>query len=55
MVIDGILIDSLSAQAKASPRLRQAMDLRNSASDGSQRMLNAIEHVEVMKEYCNTI
>lgn len=43
MVIDSFLLDSLSAQAKASPRLRQAMDLRNSASDGSQRMLNAIE------------
>lgn len=35
MVIDGFLLDSLSALAKASPRLRQAMDLRNSASDGS--------------------
>ena len=43
MVIDSKLLDSLSAQAKASPRLRQAMDLRNSASDGSQRMLNALE------------
>ena len=29
--------------AKASPRLRMNMDLRNSAEDKSQRMLNAIE------------
>ena len=48
MVIDSKLLDSLSAQAKASPRLRQAMDLRNSASDGSQRMLNALEPGTVM-------
>lgn len=37
------LLDSLTEQAKASPRLRMNLDLRNSASDGSQRMLNAIE------------
>ena len=37
------LLDDLSAQAKASPRLRMNLDLRNSESDGSQRMLNAIE------------
>ena len=37
------LLDSLTAQAKASPRLRMNLDLRNSPSDGSQRMLNAIE------------
>ena len=29
--------------AKASPRLRMNVDLRNSPEDGSQRMLNAIE------------
>ena len=33
----------MTEQAKASPRLRMNLDLRNSASDGSQRMLNAIE------------
>ena len=43
MVIDSQLLDSLSAQAKASPRLRMNFDLRNSPSDGSQRMLNALE------------
>ena len=31
------------AQAKASPRLRMNLGLRNSPEDGSQRMLNAIE------------
>ena len=43
MKITQALLDSLTEQAKASPRLRMNMDLRNSASDGSQRMLNAIE------------
>lgn len=41
--IDNALLDSLTAQAKASPRLRMNYDLRNSADDTSQRMLNAIE------------
>ena len=43
MKIDKQLLDNLTAQAKASPRLRMNMDLRNSAEDSSQRMLNAIE------------
>ena len=37
------LLDSLTEQAKASPRLRMNLDLRNSDKDQSQRMLNAIE------------
>ena len=37
------LLDSLTEQAKANPRLRMNLDLRNSAEDQSQRMLNAIE------------
>ena len=41
--IDNILLDALTAQAKASPRLRMNLDLRNSAEDTSQRILNAIE------------
>ena len=41
--IDTVLLDSLTEQAKASPRLRMSYDLRNSAADLSQRMLNAIE------------
>ena len=36
-------LDSLTEQAKASPRLRMNYDLRNSADDKSQRMLNALE------------
>ena len=43
MKIDNILLDNLTAQAKESPRLRMNLDLRNSADDSSQRMLNAIE------------
>ena len=43
MIITNELLDDLSAQAKASPRLRMNLDLRNSPSDGSQRMLNALE------------
>ncbi len=37
------ILDSLTEQAKASPRLRMNLDLRNSPDDQSQRMLNAIE------------
>ena len=43
MNITQALLDSLTEQAKANPRLRQSFDLRNSADDESQRMLNAIE------------
>ena len=43
MIIDTALLDDLSAQAKASPRLRMNLDLRNSPEDSSQRMLNALE------------
>ena len=43
MQITQTLLDDLTAQAKASPRLRMNMDLRNSPEDQSQRMLNAIE------------
>ena len=43
MVISQAILDKLTEEAKASPRLRMNMDLRNSAEDQSQRMLNAIE------------
>lgn len=43
MVIDKELLDELTRQAKQSPRLRQAYDLRNCIADKSQRMLNALE------------
>ena len=48
MIIDQALLDSLTEQAKASPRLRMNLDLRNSSEDQSQRMLNAIEPGTVM-------
>ena len=41
--MDTLLLDKLTAQAQASPRLRMNLDLRNSDADSSQRMLNAIE------------
>ena len=43
MVINQAILDNLTVQAKASPRLRMNLDLRNSDADQSQRMLNAIE------------
>ena len=43
MKITQAILDQLTEQAKASPRLRMNLDLRNSAEDLSQRMLNAIE------------
>ena len=43
MTITKQILDELTEQAKASPRLRMNYDLRNSAEDKSQRMLNALE------------
>lgn len=43
MIIDQTILDKLTAEAKASPRLRMNYDLRNGKGDSSQRMLNAIE------------
>lgn len=43
MIINQALLDRLTEEAKASPRLRKNLDLRNSGDDCSQRMLNAIE------------
>ena len=43
MKITQALLDKLTAEAKASPRLRMNLDLRNGNDDTSQRMLNAIE------------
>lgn len=48
MVISKEILDRLTEQAKASPRLRMNLDLRNSVEDMSQRMLNAIEPGTVM-------
>ena len=60
MIITQALLDSLTEQAKASPRLRMNYDLRNSENDGSQRMLNAIEpgspmHIHRHKKTSETI
>lgn len=48
VLIDTNLFDTLSAQAKASPRLRVNYDLRDTPDDQSQRMLNALEPGTVM-------
>ena len=48
MIITQQILDQLTEQAKASPRLRMNMDLRNGAEDQSQRMLNAIEPGSVL-------
>ena len=43
MKITQTILDKLTEEAKASPRLRMNYDLRNTEADQSQRMLNAIE------------
>lgn len=43
MTINQNLLNNLSEQAKASPRLRMVFDLRNTPDENSQRMLNALE------------
>ena len=48
MIINQQILDDLSAKAKENPRLRQSLDMRNSAEDLSQRMLNALEPGTVM-------
>lgn len=48
MVIDNEILDGLTAKAKENPRLRCNLDMRNSADEQSQRMLNALEPGTVM-------
>lgn len=48
MIIDEALLRDLTAKAKENSRLRYNLDLRNSAEDKSQRMLNALEPGTVM-------
>lgn len=43
MVVDKKILDELSVKAKENSRLRFNLDMRNSAKDQSQRMLNALE------------
>lgn len=42
MIITPEFLDNLTHQAKENPRLRMNYDLRTSADDSSQRMLNAL-------------
>ena len=42
MTITKELLEKLFEEAKVNPRLRTNLDLRTSAEDGSQRMLNAM-------------
>lgn len=42
MEINNCSLDQLLEQASQSPRLRQSKDMRTSAADSSQRMLNAL-------------
>lgn len=51
MVITKEMLDELTEKAKESPRLRCNLDLRNSADDQSQRMLNALEPGTVMPRH----
>ena len=43
MKLDISLLDTLTAQGKVNPRLRQAYDLKTTPEDHSQRILNAME------------
>ena len=43
MVIDDRILDDLSAQAKASPRLRMNLNFHESLEDKCHRFLNAVE------------
>lgn len=43
MVIDNKILDDLTAQAKASPRLRMNYNFHQSLDDKCHRMLNAVE------------
>ena len=48
MIIDSQLLDSLSAQAKASPRLRMNFNFHKSLDEKCHRFLNALEPGTVM-------
>ncbi len=48
MKITQAILDDLTAQAKASPRLRMNIDHRNGPEDKCPRMLNAMEPGTVM-------
>lgn len=48
MIVTQHILDTLTAHAKVSPLLLMNYDLRNSAADSSQRILNAIEPGKMM-------
>ena len=53
MVFDKEFIDKILEQASKSPRMRQNYDLRNSAADTSQRMMNALQPGTVVPIHCH--
>ncbi|MCR5696856.1 MAG: WbuC family cupin fold metalloprotein [Marinilabiliaceae bacterium] len=55
MLINNELLDRLTEQAMASPRLRMNYDLRDSVDDESQRMLNAIEPGSIIPIHRHTM
>ena len=55
MLINQSHLDSLTAQAKVSPRLRMNYDLRDCDGDQSQCMLNAIEPGTVIPVHRHTM
>ena len=48
MKLDTNLFNKVAAEAVESPRKRMNLDMRNSANDQSQRMLNALEPETVL-------
>ena len=54
MIIDNDLLDQVSAQAKASPRLRMNYNFHQSLEDKCHRMLNAVEPGTVMPIHRHT-
>lgn len=48
MIVNNSFLDNLTDKAKENPKLRCNLDMRNSAEDNSQRMLNALEPGTIM-------
>lgn len=56
MLIDDMLLEEVVAEAQRSERRRMHRDMRNSVSDKSQRMLNALEMGTILPthRHCTT-
>lgn len=54
MKITNEILDNLTSQVKANSRLRQALDLRTSPEDNSQRILNTLELGTILPIYRNS-